>query len=71
MLDLTGDDRVEPHDLVFPNCNVRLRGIGLLGLQRVTYEEAIKLWLAAGELLNCVRAVQFLDAKWLGHESFL
>jgi hypothetical protein len=34
-----------------------------LGLQRVTYEEAVKLGLPAGKFLDGVGAMQFLDME--------
>jgi hypothetical protein len=42
-----------------------------LGLQGVTYEEAIKLRLPTGELFDIMRAVQFFDLKRLLHGSLL
>ena len=71
MLNLAGNDRVKADDFLLAHGNVGLRGICLLGLQRMTYEEAIKLRLRAGELLDSVSAMQFLDMKRIGHGSFL
>jgi hypothetical protein len=60
-MNLACDDRVEADDLVAAHGDVGLRRICLLGLQRVTYEEAIKLRLPAGELLDGMVAMQFFD----------
>src|ERR1700730_9611732 len=71
VLNLAGNDRVKADDLLVTHGNVSLRGICLLGLQRMTYKEAIKLRLPAGELLDRVSAMQFLDMKRICHGSFL
>ena len=63
VLNLAGDDGVEAGDLIAIHRDIGLRGIRLLGLQGVTYEEAIKLRLPAGELFDVMRAVQFFDMK--------
>lgn len=71
VLNLAGDDRVEADDLLAAHGDVGLRRIGLLGLQRVTREEAIKLRLSAGKLLDVVCPMQFFDMKRRRHGSLL
>jgi hypothetical protein len=64
---LAGDDCVESDNVAITHGNIGLRGVCLLGLQSVAYEEAIKFQLAAVELLNAVSAMQFFDAKRTRH----
>jgi hypothetical protein len=69
VLNLAGNDRVETGDLGAAHRDVGLRRIRLLGLQGMTYQEAIKLRLSAGELLDVVRAMQFFYMKRMLHGS--
>ena len=62
MLNLSGDERIKPDDLRTVQGKVSLRGIGLLRLQRVASEKAIKLRLTAGERLHGMLALELLDA---------
>ncbi len=68
---LARDDRIEAAYLAVGHGHVGLRRVGLLGLQRVTDEEAIQLRLPAGELLDGVSAMQFFDMKRTRHGSLL
>ncbi len=58
MRDLAGDDGVEAQYFAAAHGDIGLRRIRLLGLQRVTDQKAIELWLAAGEWIYGVRALQ-------------
>src|SRR5580704_5147922 len=71
VLTLAGNDRVKADDFLLAHGNVGLRGICLLGLQSMTYKEAIKLRLPAGELLDSVSAMQFLDMRRIRHGLLL
>ena len=66
-----GDDGVVADNLAAAHGDISLRRVGLLGLQRVTDEEAIKFRLPAAEWLDVVRAMQFLDMKRMRHGSLL
>ena len=57
MPNLAGYDGVETDNLAVADGHVGLRGIRLLGLQRVTNQEAIKLRLPASEMIDNVGAV--------------
>ena len=62
MLNLSGDERIKPDDFRAVQGKVSLRGIGLLRLQRVANEKAIKLRLTTGERLHGMLALELLDA---------
>lgn len=57
MPNLAGYDGVEADNLAAVDGHVALRGIGLLGLQPVTDQEAIKLPLPASEMIDNVGTV--------------
>jgi len=57
MPDLAGYNSVETNNFAAADCNVCLRGVRLLCLQRMTYQKTIKLWLPAGESLDYVGPV--------------
>src|SRR6266481_2267786 len=71
VLNLAGNDRVEADDLVFVCGNVSPRGICLLGLQRMTYEKAVKLRVPAAELFDQVSTIQLLNVKRIHHGPLL
>src|ERR1700739_118972 len=71
MLNLSGDERIKPDDFRAVEGNVSLRGIGLLRLQRMANEKAIKLRLTAGERLHGMLALELLGAETRLHGSAL
>jgi len=65
--DFPSHNRIVADNRLFAQADIGLRGIHLLGPERMTNEEPIKFRLAAGEILDLMSALQFFYSQWICH----
>src|SRR5690349_16851587 len=71
VLNLARDDRIESHDLLRTHPNICLRRIRLLSAECVPNQKAVELGLPAGDMLDDMSPMEFLDVKRGRHVSLL